>query len=209
VLARSTGGEYFPRVTYKQLAPVVDTIDALGLCGLRALPTEVSAAGDSGATTPTLGNGVEGALPERTTVSRRRPVARFTTKLVGNPSVVDFTLTWGDRSAKFAPLPLTMVAGRRSTRVPVAKIRRALAGHSVRLRSLRLRGSRGASYATLRIAGLRGAAGGRVRAHAASRWDLAHIRWRLRRRRQYAGNAARVASRAPVTRVSMSAYRRR
>jgi hypothetical protein len=208
-IATSTGGEYFPRVTAQQLAPVVDTIDAVGLCGLRALPTTTS--GSSGATTPTLGNGVKQALPESTRVSRRKRVARFTTKLVGNPSIIDLTLAWADKSAKVVVTPLTMIRGHKRAKVPVAKIRRALRGQTVRFRSLRLVGSRGASYATLRVAGLGGAATATVPAHAASKWDLANWggKYKPGKKKKHGGNAARVARRAGATRVSLSAYRRR
>jgi hypothetical protein len=211
-IARTTGGQYFPRVTDAQLAPVIDTIDAVGLCGLQPLPTTTTGAGSSGATTPTLSSGVKGALPKTTRISRHRPAARFRTRLVGNPSVIDLTLTWGRKAARLVPLPLTMVRGHRHAQVPVAKIRRALKGRTVRFRSLRIRGSRGATYATLRVAGLGGANASAVPAHAASKWDLAN--WGGKQRpgrkpkRRHGGNAARAAAKPVATRVSLSAYRR-
>jgi hypothetical protein len=209
-IATSTGGQYFPRVTAAQLAPVVDTIDAVGLCGLTALPTSASGAG-SGGTTPTLGGSVNAALPERTTVTRRKPVARFTTRLVGRPSVVDFTLTWDDKSAKVRVSPLTLSAGKHTRRVPAEKVRKALRGHTVHFGSLRLRGSRGKAYATLRVAGLNRATAGPT-AYAASRWDASH--WGGGRRsgaggKQGGRKAARPAHRASAMRISLSAYRRR
>jgi hypothetical protein len=211
-IATETGGEYFPRVTAAQLAPVIDTIDAIGLCGLRPLPT--ATAGSAGTTTPTLGSGVKDALPESTRVSRHKRDARFTTRLVGNPSVIDLTLTWGNRSAKVVASPLTMIRGHRRLQVPVAKVRRALGGHTVRFRSLRLRGSRGASYATLRVAGLGGATAAKVPAYAASKWDLANWGGKYKPpkkppHKKPRGNAARAAAAPAATRVSLSAYRRR
>jgi hypothetical protein len=212
-IARNTGGEYFPRVSDTQLAPVIDTIDAVGLCGLRPLPTTTAGAGGSGATTPTLKNGVKGALPETTRVSRRRPDARFRTRLVGSPSVIDLTLTWGKKSAKLVPLPLTMVRGHRRIEVPVAKIRRALTGRNVRFRSLRLVGSRGATYATLRVGGLGRATAGTVPAHAATKRDLVNWGGKLKPHRKpkrpQGGYAARAAARSVATHVALSAYRRR
>src|SRR5262249_30289411 len=151
---------------------VVDTIDAVGLCGLLALPT--ATAGSAGATTPTLGNGVNGTLPETTTVTRSRPVARFRTRLVGNPSVIDLTLSWANtarnKRAKKPKLDLRpLVVGR--TTVPVAKVRKALRGRTVRYRGLSIRGSGGATYATLRVSGVRAATAGTGSAHAAGKVD--------------------------------------
>jgi len=212
-IVRSTGGDYFPVTGREQLPGVVDTIDALGLCGLRALPT---ATAGSGATTPTLEHGVKGALPESTNVSVRRPVASFRTRLVGNPSVIDLTLNWADKSkkrtkkpTKFGLLPLTLGAGNRRTVVPVAKLRRALRGRTVRFRGLTIRGSRGATYATLRVAGLGGASASGVPAHAASRWNWANTGVKRKGSRKKHGHRAQAAARVATTRVSLSAYRRR
>ena len=166
-IAELTGGEYFRGVTVKQLAPVLDTIDAVALCGLTGLPT--AASGTGAPTTPDVGEGKSGALPETTTVTRRKPVAQFTTRLVGRPKVVDLTLTWEKTSEKFVVSSLVIMGGKRPTRVPATKLRRALAGHRVQKGPLTLRGSRGASYATLRIEGLRKATAGTGR--GARRWD--------------------------------------
>jgi hypothetical protein len=222
-LARLSGGGYFPVATSEQLAGVVDTIDSVGLCHLAALPTTTIGSGGS-ATTPTLGNGVKGALPESTNVTVRKPVARFVTRLAGNPSVIDLTLSWADKSAtkrgkkkpkskptKFALLPLTLVAGKRSTAVPVAKLRKALRGRTVRHRGLKIKGSRGATFVTFRIAGLGGASTSSVPAHAASRFDRVHAGVRRKGGRRKGGRRAYAAAAkaAKTTRVSLSAYRRR
>ena len=228
-IAELTGGEYFRGVTLKQLAPVLDTIDSVALCELTALPTAVSGTGAQ--TTPVVGEGVQGALPESTKVTRGKPAARFTTRLIGAPSVVDLTLTFaedlvrrprgrGKTSGRFVVSPLVVKGGKRPTRVPAAKLRRALAGHTVRSGPLRIRGSRGASFATLRIKGLRKATAGTVGAHAASgndklswggNWKPARHKPKNPKPRSASKSAssATTAAAARSARISLSAYKHR
>jgi hypothetical protein len=194
-IADSTGGQYFRHVSAKQLAPVLDAIDSIGLGCASGLATAAAAvASTKGAAparpdasdAPTIDAGVAGALPAAAAATDRRPVVKFTTDLPPTLPSADLTLTWDSTSDRFAITSVTLVDGGRKVRVHRRRLARALSGKTIRAGRLTIVGTRGKSFQTLHVSGLAQAAGSAL-GRAATRRHF--INWSTRRRRGH-GRAA-------------------